>query len=256
LIARLTMTVHSLELACRSHVGRVREQNEDCMVAMAERGLAAVADGMGGHRAGEVASRLAIDTLVRELLPAQLEDRGDDLESLLRIGQAVESANAAIQDEVRHQPDFSGMGTTLVVAIFRQGRVFFAHVGDSRLYRLRDGALECLTRDHSLIQQVLDQGEFANRAEARRAGIRDSILTRSLGINPEVEVDVGDAHLRAGDLFLLCSDGLNGQLSDAVIRKILVAGERDLDAAADQLQNAALASGGRDNITLILARPS
>lgn len=226
------------------------------MVAMAERGLVAVADGMGGHRAGEVASRLAIDTLVQELLPAQVSDRGDEMESLMRIGQAVEAANQAIQDEVRRQPDLHGMGTTLVVAIFRQGRIFFAHVGDSRLYRLRDGKLECLTRDHSLIQRVLDQGDFANRAEARRAGIRDSILTRSLGINPEVDVDVGDAPLRAGDLFLLCSDGLNGQLRDGTLRNILLAVEQDLEAAAERLQEAALATGGRDNITLILARPS
>jgi protein phosphatase len=250
------VTVHSLELACRSHVGLVRQQNEDSLLATAERGLVAVADGMGGHRAGEVASRLAIETLAQELLPAQQSDRGDAMESLLRIGQAVEAANRTIQDEVRHRPRLQGMGTTLVVAIFRQGRVFYAHVGDSRLYRLRDGTLECLTRDHSLIQEVLDQGDFANRAEARRAGVRDSILTRSLGIKPEVDVDVGDAPLCAGDLFLLCTDGLNGQIRDATIRDILLTAEQDIQAAADRLQDAALARGGRDNITLILARPS
>lgn len=249
------MTVHPLEVACRTHVGRVRRQNEDSLVAMADRGLVAVADGMGGHEAGEVASRLAIDSLVRELLPAQVKDSGDELESLLRIGQAVEAANQAIQDEVVHQPQLHGMGTTLVAALYRQGRIFYAHVGDSRLYRLRDGRLERLTRDHSLIQQVVDQGDFASRAEARRAGIRDSVLTRSLGIHREVEVDVGDAPLRAGDLFLLCSDGLNGELGDATLRDILLDHEYDLEAAAEHLQNAALASGGRDNVTLILARP-
>ncbi len=250
------MTVHPLELAFRTHVGRVRQQNEDSMVAMPEQGLVAVADGMGGHQAGEVASRLAIDTLMSELLPAQVRDSGDELESLLRIGQAVEAANQAIQEEVQHQPNTHGMGTTLIVAIFRQGRVFYAHVGDSRLYRLRDGGLERLTRDHTLIQHVVDQGEFANYAEARQAGIRDSVLTRSLGVHPEVEADVGDTPLRAGDLFLLCSDGLNGQISDKLMRDILRANENDLETAAERLQSAALRAGGRDNITLILARPS
>ena len=250
------MTVHPLELAWRTHVGRVRRQNEDSLLAVPEQGLVAVADGMGGHEAGEVASRLAIDCLAHELLPAQVKDSGDELESLLRIGQAVESANQAIQDEVRHQPHLHGMGTTVVAAMFRQGRVFYAHVGDSRLYRLRDGRLECLTRDHSLIQQVIDQGDFATREEAHRAGIRDSVLVRSLGIHPEVEADVADARLCAGDLFLLCSDGLNGELDDGLMREILLDNEDDLETAAERLQNTALAAGGRDNVTLILARPA
>jgi len=249
------MTVNTLEIAFRTHVGLVRLRNEDYLAALPQQGVVLLADGMGGHRAGDVASRLAVETAVNELLPAQSDDSADDLESLLRVGQAVEAANQAIFRTVRLQPELSGMGTTIVAAVFREQRIFYAHVGDSRLYRIRRGRMRRLTRDHSLVQQMVDEGVFRNRAEARAAGVGDNVLTRTLGLDPQVEVDVGDAVLAPDDLYLFCSDGLSNKVPDREILGILRAAGSDLDARAEALLQAALDAGGSDNITLVLARP-
>ena len=148
------------------------------------------------------------------------------------------------------------MLTTLVAAIFRENRIFYAHVGDSRLYRLRNGVLRQLTRDHSLVQQLIDDGMCRSKEEAREMGIGDNVLTRSLGLDLEVEVDVGDSSLQPGDLYLICSDGLTGPLSNGFIRDVMIAKGRSLESMAAELLDAALANGARDNVTLILARPS
>ncbi|MGB5199006.1 MAG: hypothetical protein WBR56_03805, partial [Sedimenticolaceae bacterium] len=152
-------------------------------------------------------------------------------------------------------PELSGMGTTLVVAVFRDGQVFYAHVGDSRLYRVRYGRMRRLTRDHSLIQRMIDDGVFVNRASAREAGIRDNVLTRSLGIQREAEVDVGSAVLEVGDTYLMCSDGLHGLRPDSAIARILRDPRGDLEQQVQSLVDAALTAGGHDNISAILARP-
>lgn len=248
------MTVNSLELACRSHVGLVRENNEDSYTADEDYGLLVVADGMGGHCSGEVASRIAVESAAEELGHAQHEDLADELDSLLVAGRAIERANQAIFDEVGVHPEQRGMGTTLVVALFRDDRIYFAHVGDSRLYRLRNGRLHRLTRDHSLVQHLVDEGLFRSRAEAHEAGVGDNVLTRCLGQDPNVEVDVGDADLQSGDLFLCCTDGLTGMLSDERIATLLDV-DGSLETAAARLEAAALGSGGTDNVTLVLARP-
>ena len=147
------------------------------------------------------------------------------------------------------------MGTTVVAAVFRDGRVFHAHVGDSRLYRVRYGRMRRLTHDHSLIQQVIDDGVFLNRNHAREGGVRDNILTRSLGMELHAEVDVGDAVVEAGDTYLLCSDGLHNQVPDSIISRILRDREGALETQAQALMDAALGAGGNDNISIILARP-
>jgi protein phosphatase len=147
------------------------------------------------------------------------------------------------------------MGTTLVVAAFRDRRVFYAHVGDSRLYRVRFGRIRRLTRDHSLIQRVVDDGVFLNRDAAREAGIRDNVLTRSLGLQRQAEVDVGNSALEPGDTYLICSDGLHGAVTDVEIARLLRDPDGDLESQAEALLDAALAAGGSDNISLILARP-
>jgi protein phosphatase len=238
----------------RTHVGLVRRNNEDYLGCFDAQGVLALADGMGGHQAGEIAARLAVEAAVESLLPAQEDDSADDLESLLRIGQAGEAANRAVFAAMERDPALRGMGTTLVLAMFRRQRVFFAHVGDSRLYRLRDGYLRCLTRDHSLVQELLDNGLFGDRAEVHAAGIGDNILTRGIGLDPDVEVDVGDAELQERDIYLLCSDGLCGRVPDDEIRLHMLR-HRGLEQIADALLQAALDVGGRDNITLIVARP-
>ena len=249
------MTVHSVQVAYRTHQGLVRKRNQDWIRVDADAGVLVLADGMGGHRSGEVASRVAVEAALADLLPAQRDDRGDGTESLLRVGHAVEVANRALLDMCAVHPELTGMGTTLVLAIFRDNRIYHAHVGDSRLYRIRYGRMRRLTRDHSLIQQMVDDGVFVNRAEARGAGIRDNVLTRSLGLQRQADVDVGDALVETGDAYLICSDGLHSLVPDASISRIQRDPQGDLDQQADALIDAALAAGGNDNISVILARP-
>ena len=200
-----------------------RGSNQDrCLVLeRSDRVLVAVADGMGGHRAGEVASRIAADRALAELRVAQAESVADTMAGLLRIGQAVEAANQALLDTCIARPELNGMGTTMVVAAFRDHRLFYAHVGDSRLYRIRFGRMRRLTHDHSLIQRMVDEGVFLNRTEARQAGVPDNVLTRGLGLQHHAEVDVGDALLESGDTYLVCSEGLHGLISDNDIARIL-----------------------------------
>jgi protein phosphatase len=249
------VTLHRLEVGSRTHVGRIRTRNEDAYAAMPDQGVVIVADGMGGHRGGQRASRLAVDTALEVLLAVQRADRVDDLQSLARVGKSIELANAAVARAAAREPALAGMGTTLVVALFRDQHVFYAHVGDSRLYRWRGGQLRQLTRDHSLIQQLVDQGVFADRAQAYAAGVGDNVLVRSLGMETQVEPDVGDAPLEPGDLFLLCTDGLAGKVPDETIAAALSDPQATLESRAGALLQAALDAGGSDNVTLVLARP-
>jgi protein phosphatase len=249
------MGAHRLAIATRSHAGLVRDSNQDRVAVDAECGAVVLADGMGGHRAGEVASRIAAERALAELRVAQRETVNDTMAGLLRIGHTVEVANAALLDTCATHPELEGMGTTVVVGAFRDRRIFYAHVGDSRLYRVRYGRMRRLTRDHSLIQHMIDDGVFANRAAARAAGIRDNVLTRSLGMQRQTEVDVGDALIETGDTYLICSDGLHGLVADSDIARLLRDPQGDLEAQADSLLDAALGAGGNDNISLILARP-
>ncbi len=250
------MTVHSLDVAIRTHQGYVRKHNQDSLSVDSDLGVLILADGMGGHRSGEVASRVAVEAAFADLLPAQRDDAADNTEALLRVGHAVEVANKTLLDMSDVHPELKGMGTTLVVAMFREGRIFHAHVGDSRLYRVRYGRMRRLTRDHSLIQRMVDDGVFLNRGEAREAGVKDNVLTRSLGMQRQTDVDVGDSVIESGDTFLICSDGLHGLVSDAEIARILRDPEGDLQVQAQALIDAALAAGGRDNVSAILARPN
>lgn len=249
------MSVNSLDVAIRTHQGLVRKRNQDWLRVDSDLGVLVLADGMGGHRSGEVASRVAVEAALADLLPAQREAQSDGTQSLLQIGHAVEAANQALLDMCDVHPELSGMGTTVVAAIFRDDRIFHAHVGDSRLYRVRYGRMRRLTRDHSLIQRMIDDGVFLNRVEARAAGIRDNVLTRSLGMQRKADVDVGDALLEIGDTYLICSDGLHGLVSDANIARILRDPDGDLEDQAQALVDAALTAGGNDNISAILARP-
>lgn len=249
------MSVHRLELASRTHTGLVRSLNQDYLQADAQLGIVMLADGMGGHRGGEVASKAAVEAAFEDLLPAQREDRADDMESLLRVGHAAEVANKTLLKLGELDPRLRGMGSTLVLALFRNHRIYYAHIGDSRLYRVRFGRMRRLTHDHTLIQRMIDDGVFLNRSEAREAGVRDNVLIRSLGMEKQIDVDVGDALVEGGDTYLLCSDGLHGLISDHDIARILRDPKGSLEAQADALVDAALQAGGSDNIGVILARP-
>lgn len=248
-----------ISMAGRTDTGRVRDHNEDCIGLRAEIGLMVLADGMGGLKAGEVASAMAVEVITAEL-EAELEEvaaaahdqeTGFALESLA-LGRAVTKANDSIFGVAQSQPQCAGMGTTLVVGLFYDNRLTVAHVGDSRMYRLRGTEFEQLTTDHSLVQELVDRG-FYTQEEARTAANKN-IVTRALGIGMEVNVDMQEEVVLVDDVYLLCSDGLNDMLDDEQIRTILVQNRGNLDVAVQILVDAANAEGGRDNVSVLLAR--
>jgi serine/threonine protein phosphatase PrpC len=247
-----------LEIATRSDPGRVRPHNEDSMLASPDLGLVALADGMGGYNAGEVASSMATSLLGSGMAAAFAERRpgarGADGHSWARVALAREigRVNAAIHEASGDQPQYSGMGTTLVAAVFHDDRVAVAHVGDSRLYRLRGGALELLTRDHSLLQEQIDAGIITSEQATESAN--RNLLTRALGVDPEVEADTQDHEARAGDFYLLCSDGLTDMLDDDRIAATVQESGGDLDGCVARLVDLANENGGRDNISAVLVK--
>lgn len=247
-----------LEIATRSDPGRVRPHNEDSVLANPDIGLVVLADGMGGYSAGEVASSMATSLLGRGMAAAFAERRPDakvaDGQSWARAALAREigRVNVAIHEASGDQPQYSGMGTTLVAAIFYDHRVTVAHVGDSRLYRLRSGSLEPLTRDHSLLQEQLDAGIITS--EQASGSANRNLLTRALGVDPEVEADIQDHEARAGDFYLLCSDGLTDMLDNERIAATVLEFGGDLDGCVARLVDLANENGGRDNVSVALVK--
>ncbi len=230
----------------RTDTGRVRENNEDTFALVPEIGLSVLADGMGGHAAGEVASRLAVDTLTREL-PTHLRT----LPALQALLQAITEANNAVFTAAARDPAHAGMGTTLVVALFEAATVHIAHIGDSRAYRLRSGQLDRLTQDHTLAQEWVTRGSLS--PEAARVSPYRNVLTRAVGTEAEVQPILQEAAAAPEDIYLLCSDGLTDMLTDATIERLLIE-QMDLARAAEHLIEAANAAGGVDNVTVVLAR--
>lgn len=244
----------ALEVATATHPGMVRSHNEDSIAADAEIGLAVLADGMGGYNAGEVASGIAVE-LIKTEMKKSLEGRrgelnGQDAERL--ITEHSTRANAAIYQASQSQPQYSGMGTTLVVALWHDNKVSVGHIGDSRLYRLRGGALEQVTRDHSLLQEQIDSGMITK--EQARHSQNKNLVTRAVGIDPEVETEVHTYPVQAGDVYVLCSDGLNDMVTDQDIELTLSSLQANLPLAAQQLVQQANDNGGRDNVSVILVR--
>lgn len=237
------MSLRVAEHAERSDTGRVRSANEDSFLARSP--LFVVADGMGGANAGEVASRTAIETLAAGLPP------GEDQSS--RIEQAIRSANAAIHRGSNSDESLRGMGTTITAALIGDTEVTIAHVGDSRAYLLRDGGIEQLTRDHTLVDELVRQGRLTPEEAAVHP--QRSIITRALGPEDEVEVDTSVHGLMEGDVLLLCSDGLTGMIDERAISSTVNA-SRSLSVAAKSLVRQANEAGGRDNITVLLIRVS
>jgi len=249
------MSAIPLDTASASDVGLVRKINEDYLFVMPEQGIVALADGMGGHLAGEVAAEVAVEVAVEELRHAQRFADMDTMQCLMHIGEAVERANQSVYTLAKSKEELTGMGTTLVLALFHDDRIFYAHVGDSRIYLLRNNRLMQLTRDHSLIQEVLDHGIFPNRGEAKEAGVGENVLTRSLGFTLEINVDVNEAAVCENDLFLFCSDGLTGPVKESTIQQLMSREELSLESRTRALVQAAKDGGGRDNISVVLARP-
>jgi protein phosphatase len=235
------VTLQIVEQVGRTDVGRQRSVNEDSLVLAPP--FFAVADGMGGARAGEVASAMAADAFEGE------SDSGEPPEA--QLSRILREANRRIYDLAVTDDSHRGMGTTVTAAKVTGDEVSLGHVGDSRAYRLRDGELEQLTRDHSLVAELERSGQIT--PEAAEHHPQRSIITRALGPEPDVQVDTYTLAGRAGDLFLICSDGLTSMISDEELASILRSAA-NLEEAADSLVRAANQSGGKDNITVVLFR--
>jgi len=249
-----------IELVNVSDTGMKRPHNEDSAVTDPTRGLAVVADGMGGYKAGEVASAIAakaiLDTVRGDIKVGHSPDINNDpslsREAIL-IRNSIIEANRHIFKTATEVPQCQGMGTTVVVALFHDNSVIIAHVGDSRVYRYRDGDLTQITNDHSLVQELIDRGFFT--PEEAEANTPKNLVTRALGIDETVVVDVTEEAARTGDIYLLCTDGLNDMVNDEEIRLTLSKYSANLVEAAHELVRLANESGGKDNISVVLARP-
>ena len=243
-----------LETVGMSDAGAVRQFNEDRIVVAPELGLMALADGMGGHRAGEVASHLAVEALVAHLrsrLPSlTVADRSSTPRMVL--DESIIQANRVVYDAGQRHVAHQGMGTTLAAALFFDNRVTLGHLGDSRVYRLRGQALELLTRDDSLLREEVDAGLIA--AEEAADSHNRSLITRALGSAERVKPHLREVDALPGDLFLLCSDGLNDLVDDEDIELILASLWVNLPLAAELLVQAAKDRGGFDNVSVILVR--
>jgi PPM family protein phosphatase len=231
-----------LRTGAASNVGRLRQRNEDSFVA--KEPLFVVADGLGGHLGGEVASRIAVDTLTSETEADGPEDGIPD-----RLREAVHRANEAVAERASNDPHLTGMGTTLTAVVAGSDSVYLAHVGDSRAYLFRDGDLRQLTEDHTLVRRMVQEGRLT--PEQAEIHPQRSVLTRALGIEDDLEVDQATVEVQAGDRLLLCSDGLTSMISDEDVRKILESND-DPQEASDALVEAANAAGGQDNITTVV----
>ncbi len=237
--------------------GMVRANNEDNFHVNEGGELLLVADGMGGHASGEVASRLAVEVISDFMENAKRNPElqvgpylDDYSQTANRVGSAIRLANKAIYDAATSSPQYRGMGTTVVAAVLNDRHLSIAHVGDSRLYLVRAGSIQQLTDDHSLVSEQVKH-EMITREEARGSSMKN-VLTRAVGVYPEVEVDLDDMTLADGDILVLCTDGLTNMVTDDDIFSI-VTGVNDPLVACDQCIRMANENGGEDNITVVVA---
>lgn len=245
--------------ALLTDMGRVRNNNEDAIAEDQEIGLLVLADGMGGYNAGEIASGIAIATITdtarrewKKLKHGEIDpDSGYSVEAMM-LRKAVEAAHNTIYQVSQSQPQCAGMGTTIVTCLLHDDRISIAYVGDSRLYRYRQKGLDQITRDHSLIEELIARGHYT-REEATKL-VRKNIVTRALGVEPEVTVDLIEDVVEVGDVLLVCSDGLTDMVKDETISLTLGKHADNLELAAKKLVGQALENGGKDNVSVILAR--
>ena len=244
--------------AAATDTGRRRDVNEDFFLLHPDRRLFVIADGMGGHAAGEVASRITAETLAAYFEEAELPlhgDRSSDVDETMshHLIQAVKIANSTVFDEAQDSVDRRGMGTTVVALSFSDERAHFAHVGDSRLYRLRDTHLEQLTRDHSLLEQTIGRQDITGEEaeQTRRNFPYKIVLTRAIGSRYVVDVDADSTPVEHGDLFVLTTDGVHDVISDAAIADALLASDENWHQACRHIIAGANLAGGPDNITVV-----
>ena len=240
-------------------VAKVRDHNEDTIGAQPDIGLWVLADGMGGYNAGEVASGIAVKTILDMVTEACKREKRADIESstgymrqTIVLRDAIHRANKVINQTAQSQPQCEGMGTTLVASLFYDNKVSIAHVGDSRMYRLRGNRFEQITMDHSLLQELVDRG-FYSQEEAQRSTNRNYV-TRALGVEANVEVEVQEIEVQKGDYFLMCSDGLPDMVEDEDIHLTISTFANDVRTVGEQLIKLTNDNGGRDNVSVILVR--
>lgn len=239
-----------LRLAYQSDIGRVRMVNEDRAIVQEDLNgwtLAIVADGMGGHQAGDIASTMAVELIQDGLQSLDPNISGEERQRQLRT--VIEMANQKIFDFASQRENYHGMGTTVVLVLAKDDRAVVAHIGDSRAYRIRGEIIEQLTEDHSLVNELVRSGQIS-REDANHHP-RRNVLTRALGTEPTIEVDVQEIMWQPGDQLLLCSDGLSSLVEKERLLQT-VAGEGELESKVQQLVQEALDAGGDDNITVVL----
>lgn len=244
----------------KTDVGSVRDHNEDAIGCDENIGLAVLADGMGGHRGGEMASAITVSTIletvsknIKDLKSGDTDDEtGYSVESLL-VHEAVTLANKNVHDSSEANAQYRGMGTTVVVTLFYDNRFTVAHVGDSRLYRLRDLELEQVTRDHSLMQELIDRGFYT--PEQARNSLNKNLVTRAIGIDESVQIDIQEDIAMTDDIYLLCSDGVTDMIEDHLVKSAMLDNENDLEKAALEIIRLANEHGGKDNISALLIKP-
>jgi len=247
------------KIACveLTDTGKVRDHNEDAIGTNSDAGLMVLADGMGGYNAGEVASGIAVKTVVDLVSEAVLREERNALEpetGMMRqtivLRDAVARANKVIHQTAKSQPQCEGMGTTIVACLFFDNKISIAHVGDARLYRLRHNRFEQMTMDHSLLQELVDRG-FYSQEEAQRSTNRNYV-TRALGVEPMVQVEVQESEVQPDDVYLLCSDGLPDMVEDEDIHLTISTFSANLATVGQQLIQLSNDHGGKDNISVIL----
>jgi serine/threonine protein phosphatase PrpC len=239
-----------MQVFALTEIGKVRKDNEDSYLVSVERGLFSVADGMGGYAGGQVASSIAIRVLDQEL-PSQAVGVDADRNEGEALLAALQKANKIILEQGREE-EYLGMGTTVTTALIADSRLWIAHIGDSRAYLCREGQVGQLTQDHSLVNELVQQGELT--LEEAQNHPRRHVLTRALGVNEQPEIDLRQLPVQEGDLLLLCTDGLYNQLNEGELENILAQQEGSLQMKVENLVNLALERGGHDNITAVLVR--
>lgn len=248
--------VDAISVARLTDVGLYRDHNEDAVASDLSIGLLVLADGMGGYNAGEVASEIAVLTLTAEMTEAMrrktpLRFMPGLLPEAQMLIHAVERANATIYQISQEQPQCAGMGTTLVAGVFTDNKLVVGHIGDSRMYRLRNLSLTQITEDHSLLQEQLNAGLIT--PQQAKVSLNRNLVTRALGIDEEVDLEVQQLAVEVDDIYLLCSDGLTDLVEDEVISQILIDANGDIEHAATRLVQTANEFGGKDNISVVIA---
>ena len=249
----------ALEITSCTDPGMVRAHNEDSIASDAANGLVVLADGMGGYNAGEVASGMATTVITTEMQqtlanvrPHDHDREANECVAARLIREQILKANTSIYQAAQSQPQYAGMGTTLVVCLYYDNRMMVGHLGDSRLYRLRGRDFSQVTRDHSLLQEQIDSGLIT--IEQAKNAQHKNLVTRALGIDPVVEPEIHEYETSPGDIYLLCSDGLCDMVDDEHIAMTLETLSANLKLAAQQLVQMANDNGGRDNVSVILVR--